>query len=230
MKSNTNSASVLRSQIQKLCVAAIFMAMTVALSSFGIPVPGGHLYLNDIVICTAAIILDPFYAFVAGGVGAFLGDLLFYPTPMFVSLATHGLQAVVISIFSHYIMKDRRVLASGIGVAIGAVIMVVGYSLGRAFIYSTPEYAVLKLPYQILQAVVGAVVGMLLCWKCNLVKIYENTQKKYAPKKPATVEASTEPTAETTVKTTVETAAEENLKTDKTASDKNEKANSTENK
>ena len=97
---------------------------------------------------------------------------VFYPLPMFVSLATHGLQAVVISVFSHYIMKDHPVLASGIGVTVGAVIMVVGYSLGRAFIYSTPEYALLKLPYQILQAAVGAVVGMLLCWKCGINNLY----------------------------------------------------------
>jgi len=129
------------------------------------------------VICTAAIILDPFAAFMVGGVGAFLGDLLFYPTPMFVSLATHGLQAVVISVFSHYVMKKHPVIASGIGVTIGAVIMVVGYSLGRAFIYSTPEYAILKLPYQILQAVVGAVVGMLLCWKCGIHKLYKRVIK-----------------------------------------------------
>ena len=144
------------------------MALNVAMSSFGVPVPGGHLYLNDIIICTAAIILDPFAAFCVGGIGAFLGDFFFYPTPMFVSLVTHGLQAVVISLCSHYILKKKPVLASGIGVAIGAVIMVVGYSLGRAFIYSTPEYALLKLPYQILQAVVGAVLGMLICWNFKL--------------------------------------------------------------
>ena len=156
-----------------LCITAMFMALNVAMSSFGVPVPGGHLYMNDIVICTAAILLDPFAAFMVGGVGAFLGDMLFYPTPMFVSLVTHGLQAVVISVFSHYTMKKHPVLASGIGVAIGAVIMVVGYSLGRAFIYSTPEYAILKLPYQILQAVVGAVVGMILCWKCGIQKLYQ---------------------------------------------------------
>ena len=160
-----------------LCITAMFMALNVAMSSFGVPVPGGHLYMNDIVICTAAIILDPFAAFMVGGVGAFLGDLLFYPTPMFVSLVTHGLQAVVISVFSHYVMKKHPVIASGIGVAIGAVIMVVGYSLGRAFIYSTPEYAILKLPYQILQAVVGAVVGMLLCWKCGIHKLYKRVIK-----------------------------------------------------
>ena len=155
-----------------LCTTAMFMALNVVMSSFGVPVPGGHLYMNDIIICTAAIILDPFAAFMVGGVGAFLGDLFFYPLPMFVSLATHGLQAVVISVFSHYVMKERPVLASGIGVAVGAVIMVVGYSLGRAFIYSTPEYALLKLPYQILQAAVGAVVGMLLCWKCGINNLY----------------------------------------------------------
>ena len=161
-----------------LCTTAMLMALNVALSSFGVPVPGGHLYMNDIVICLAAIILDPFAAFMVGGVGAFLGDLFFYPTPMFVSLATHGLQAVVISVFSHHTLKKHPVLASGIGVTIGAVIMVVGYSLGRAFIYSTPEYAIMKLPYQILQAAVGAVVGMILCWKCGIHKIYNKNAKK----------------------------------------------------
>ena len=155
-----------------LCTTAMFMALNVAMSAFGVPVPGGHLYMNDIIICTAAIILDPFAAFMVGGVGAFLGDLFFYPLPMFVSLVTHGLQAVVISVFSHHVMKDHPMLASGIGVAVGAVIMVVGYSLGRAFIYSTPEYALIKLPYQILQAAVGAVVGMILCWKCGIKDMY----------------------------------------------------------
>ena len=153
-----------------LCTTAMLMALNVAMSSFGVPVPGGHLYLNDVIICTASILLDP--------LGAFLGDLLFYPTPMFVSLVTHGLQAVVISVFAHHAMKKHPVLASGLGVAIGAVIMVVGYSLGRAFIYSTPEYAMLKLPYQILQAVVGAVAGMVLCWKCGIHKLFDRLQQR----------------------------------------------------
>ena len=129
--------------------------------------------MNDVVICTAAILMDPLAAFLVGGVGAFLGDLLFYPTPMFVSLATHGLQAIVISLFAHRVMKKHPAVASGIGVTLGALIMVAGYSLGRAFIYSTPEYALAKLPYQILQAGVGAVAGMLICWKCGVAKLYQ---------------------------------------------------------
>lgn len=161
--------------VQWMAVTAMFLAMNVALSSFGVPVPGGHLYLNDVVICTASILLDPFGAFLVGGVGAFLGDFFFYPTPMFVSLVTHGVQAVAISVISHRLWendKSRKAQAAAVAVAVGAVIMVVGYSLGRAFIYSTPEYAILKMPFQILQAAVGAVASIIICFQFRLLELY----------------------------------------------------------
>ena len=150
-----------------LCTTALLMAMNIimSMSVFSVPVPGGHLYLNDVIICFASLILDPVGAFCVGGIGAFLGDLFFYPTPMFVSLVTHGLQAVVISLCAHRLLKDKPRLASVIGVTLGAVIMVVGYSLGRAFIYATPAAAIAKLPYQILQAAVGAILGTVLRWR-----------------------------------------------------------------
>ena len=149
-----------------MTLTALFMGINIAMSSFGIPVPGGHLYLNDVIICTAAILV--------GGVGAFLCDLFFYPAPMFVSLVTHGLQAVVISVFARYIMKKHPTLSAGIGVTIGAVINVVGYSIGRAFFYGAKSYAVVieKLPFQILQAAVGAVLAMLICFPFKLREIY----------------------------------------------------------
>lgn len=158
----------------RLTTAAVFMAMTIALSSFGIPVPGGHLYLCDVAICLGAILLNPLEAFIVGGVGSFLGDMLFYPAPMFVSLATHGLQAVVISLISHKTLKNRPQLASGIGVTVGAVIMVIGYTLGKTFVYSTFEYAMIKLPYEIAQGAIGAILGMVLCWKYGIHKLFNN--------------------------------------------------------
>lgn len=157
---------------QRIAVAAVFMAMNIALSSFGVPVPGGHLYLCDIAICTASILLDPVSAFVVGGIGSFLGDVFFYPAPMFVSLVTHGLQAAVISLCTHHLWKNKKPLAAGVGVAIGAVIMVVGYTLGKAFVYSTPAYAIIKLPFEIAQAAVGAVVSMVLCFKFKLSEYF----------------------------------------------------------
>ncbi len=167
-----------RAPVRWLTVCALFMAMNVALSSFGMPVPGGHLYLNDIVICTASILLDPLGAFLVGGVGAFLGDFFFYPAPMFVSLVTHGLQAVAISLCAHRQSGERSAVWAGIGVTVGAVIMVVGYTLGRAFLYSTPEYAVLKLPFQILQAGTGAVVGMILCFPCRIAQSWDRWEQQ----------------------------------------------------
>lgn len=159
------------SPVRWLTVTALFLGMNIALSSFGLPVPGGHLYLNDVVICTAAILLDPLGAFMVGGVGSFLGDFFFYPAPMFVSLVTHGLQAVVISLCVRR-CRSKPLAGAVLGVSLGAVIMVVGYSLGRAFLYSTPEYAILKLPYQILQAAVGAVSGVALCFPGRLYQLW----------------------------------------------------------
>lgn len=168
--------------VKKLTVTALLLAMNIimSLSVFSIPVPGGHMYLNDVVIVTAAILLEPFYAFIVGGVGAFIGDFLFYPAPMFVSLVTHGLQAVVISLCARRMLKDRPVTASAIGSAFGLLITVVGYTLGRAFIYGTPAYAVAKLPFQILQTAVGSAAALLLCWKAGLVKLYN---KQFGEKK-----------------------------------------------
>lgn len=163
---------------KKICFVALFTAINVAFSSFGVPVPGGHLYLNDIVICFAALIFDPFSAFMVGGVGAFLGDLIFYPAPMFVSLVTHGLQAVAISLIVGRKSESPKFLRSVLAVTVGAVIMVVGYSLGRAYIYSTPEYAILKLPYQILQAVTGAVVALVLLFKSPVKRFVYDIPKE----------------------------------------------------
>lgn len=171
---NTNNQTNKITPTIRITVTAVFMALTIAMASFGIPVPGGHLYLCDVIICLAAILLNPFEAFVVGGIGSFLGDMIFYPLPMFVSLVTHGLQAVVISLISHYTLKKHPAVASGIGVGIGCVIMVTGYTLGKIFVYSTFEYAMMKLPYEIAQGVLGAVLGMILCWPCGIRKLFNN--------------------------------------------------------
>ena len=166
MKHTTKIATI------NITMTALFMALNIAMSSFGIPVPGGHLYLCDVIICLASILLNPLYAFVAGGIGSFIGDLIFYPQAMFVSLVVHGLQAIVISVISHYTLKKHPKLASGIGVTVGGIIMVIGYTLGKIYVYSTLQYAIIKLPYEIAQAALGAGLGMLLCWTFGIGKLY----------------------------------------------------------
>ena len=52
-----------------------------------------------------------------------------------------------------------------------------GYTLGRAYLYSTPAYAAAKFPFQILQTLVGEALALLLCWKAGVVKLYEKQFK-----------------------------------------------------
>ncbi len=174
--------------VQKMTLTAVFMAMTIALSTFSITVPGGHLYFCDAAICTGAILLgDPVLAFIMGGFGSFLGDLLFNPPSMFVSLFTHGIQAAVIALCASRLFKTGSLhekhplgaefTARLIGVLLGAIIMVVGYTFGRAFIYSTREAAILKLPFEIVQAAFGAVVSLALCAPASSIS---HAFRKYA--------------------------------------------------
>ncbi|MGX8692736.1 MAG: ECF transporter S component [Clostridia bacterium] len=150
--------------IKKLTVTAVLLGMNVIMSSsiLSVPVPGGHMYLNDVIIVMAALILDPFCAFVVGGVGAFLGDLLFYPAPMFVSLVTHGLQAALISLLVRRVLKSKPLPSAILASVLGLIVTVTGYTLGRAYIYSTPAYAVMKFPFQILQTAVGSAIALAL--------------------------------------------------------------------
>ena len=158
---NTNTLAQ-KKPVLWLTMTAVLLAMNVALSSFSIPVPGGHLYLNDVVICTASILLDPFAAFVVGGIGAFLGDFFFYPTPMFVSLVTHGLQAVVISLCAHHLFQKKPIVGAGIGVLLGAIIMVVGYFGYASLLLGKGWGAAASIPGNLVQGAVGLVAGFLL--------------------------------------------------------------------
>ena len=154
-------------KVKWITTTAIFMGMNIALCAFGVPVPGGHLYLNDVVICTASMLLDPVGAFIVGGIGAFLGDFLCIFDCFF--FAAHGLQAAAISILFRNIFPRHRRLAGTISVLVGAVIMVTLYTLGKIYVYSTFEYAMIKLPYEIAQALLGIIGSLVLCFRCGLI-------------------------------------------------------------
>lgn len=49
--------------------------------------------------------------------------------------------------------------------------------LAGAFVYSTPEYAIMKLPFQCLQAGVGAVTSWILCCPLGLTRRFRSIVK-----------------------------------------------------
>ena len=159
-----------------LTMTALLTAMNIVLSlqPFSIPIPlfQGHFYFCDVIIYVAALLLDPFAAFVVGGVGAFLGDLISYPAAMLVSLAAHGLQGAAASCLARRKWGKNEIGPAILGVCAGGVLMVIGYTLGRAYVYATPAYAIGKLPFEILQAALGGTLAIILCYPLRLKETF----------------------------------------------------------
>ena len=147
-------------------------AITAALCYFYVPVGPATLYLVDIAVCMAGILLNPFLAFIAGGFGAFIGDLLFYPKAMIVTLIVRTVQVVVISVFSHYILKNKPFISSLIGCIIGVIIMAVGYSYFAVLFYTSSEGPLAKLPLEVLQATVGVIIALPLCYHTGINRVF----------------------------------------------------------
>lgn len=192
---------------KKLCYVAVLTALNVVLASFSVPTPvGAHIYLTDAAIIFAGLVLDPVSAFIVGGVGAFIGDAIFYPVAMFVSLFTHGLQAVAVSLIAGGIRKFSdgqegkdgfknksvpawwRVVLAGVA---GCAIMAGGYALGNAYVYGGGwGVALPKIPFELLQSGVGALLAPIFAYKTPLKKRFFVNDKKKAVAEGQTAEAN----------------------------------------
>ena len=161
-----------------ITLTALLMGMNVILSSIRIDIGIAGIYLNNVVINIAAILLDPLAAFFVGGVGSFLGDFFFYPLPMFVSLVTHGFQAVVVSLIYRHVLSERKLLSASLGMTVGSIITVIGYTIGRIYVYggadhsAAVETAFTKLLFEVIQSGVGAVLAILLLFPAGLEKSF----------------------------------------------------------
>ena len=153
-----------RERIRLMCVSAMFMALIAVTGAFSIPAGIAHIYLTDVFVCTAALLLPPAYGCAAGALGAFIGDLVFYPQAMLVTLITRFVQCLVIEAARHSLLRGRRTAARALSAGLGAAVMVCGYTLGHTVMYGAAETAFVTyvLP-QVIQAVFGACAGVILC-------------------------------------------------------------------
>ena len=161
-------------QTLRLTLTALLMSMNIvfSFSALTIPTPVGNIYFCNAVINVAAVLVDPLAAFVVGGVGSFIGDLLTYPAAMFVSLVAHGAQALLVSLFSRRLTQMKLPLRCLTAMAVGSAAELAGYTLGRALIYGqkTWHYAVaVKLPIELLQVGIGIALAMLLLFPLGIL-------------------------------------------------------------
>jgi len=131
-------------------------AVAVGTILISIPVGLGYLNFGEIFIFTAAFLFGGVVGGIAGGVGAAAADVIlgwaFYAP---ITLVVKGLEGFVVGELSGESVKSK-ILA----VCAGAPIMIFGYTLARAYFEGVPAALFQELPINILQALVGAGIGI----------------------------------------------------------------------
>ena len=166
-----------------IAYTALLTALVVVMGYVpGIPVLDGKIYWCDFAIFTAAYLVDPLSATIVGGVGSSFFDLFgingtaYNAIP---SLLIHGLQGAVASatfiLLKKFFLKSdsekKEAVFAVISSILPAVIVIFGYFLKRIYWEGrAPEAALLKMPANVLQEVIGIVVAVVICFVSGLKK------------------------------------------------------------
>ena len=149
-------------QTKEMVLTGLGMAI-VFVATLYIKIPNaldGYFNLGDGFILLFASILDPFLAFLVGGLGSALADVAggyayyFIPT-----LIIKGLEAVVVACLMKKFGKKEQIPAY----LLGAVIMVVGYFFAKWYLKGSAVIALTGIPENIFQSGVGIVIA-LICY------------------------------------------------------------------
>jgi uncharacterized membrane protein len=169
MRSKKRARRQSKSPATRIATIAILTAVTAVLTYLvRIPVPAtkGYFNLGDTVIYFTAFTLGPVSALLTGGLGTAIADLIGYPTFAPISLFVHGLQGLVAALIAGIPLGGRRrrrafnlywLVAAGAGTAL----MCAGYLAAEIVMFGVGA-ALVELPFNLLQNVVGAVVGISL--------------------------------------------------------------------
>lgn len=158
-----------------IAVTALLTALVITTSAIPpLPVGVGRIYWCDCMILIAAFLSDPISALIAGGVGTLLYDVIGGSAAMaLVSLVIHGGQGFLASFFLHKVFPEKHegVWATVAGI-IGAIVVIGGYFLQRAFIAggekSGVAYALSKMPANFIQEAVGIAIAVVICYAMRL--------------------------------------------------------------
>ena len=153
-----------KDRIRLLTLAALLTAMTtVATLLIQIPTPTkGYVNLGDSIVNISAWLLGPGFGAAAAGIGSALADIIsgyvvYAPATLIIKAA----MAVVSYFVFVGVNKRFSSLPSRIAAAAAAeVVMAVGYAVFEAFMYHSVSAALLGMPANAVQGVLGAAVSV----------------------------------------------------------------------
>lgn len=169
-----------------IAYTAMMTALVVATGYIpGIPVLDGKIYWCDFVIFTAAYLLDPLAAAIVGGIGTTFFDLFgingtaYNAIP---SLIIHGVQGFLASLiftllrrtFNKQNSSKKELVIAIIASILPAVWVILGYFIKRiTWEGKIPADALLKMPANILQEIIGITVAIIICYATTFKKQLE---------------------------------------------------------
>lgn len=160
-----------------IAYTALMTALVVATNFIpAVPTPTGRIYWVDGAVLISAYLFGPLSAFIAGGIGSLLYDVISSPAMMIPSLIIHGLQGAAVSALLHLVppkkLKKFEWVKAVICALAGAVVVVLGYFTYRAVTSGVP-YAVANIPRNILQEAIGITIATVICYASTLKKQLE---------------------------------------------------------
>jgi len=155
-----------------IAITGVMIAVTAVFTLLvRIPIPAtlGYFNFSDVAIYFASFAFGPWVGLVAGGVGAALADVIGgYAQFALLTFCAHGLEGLI----AGYLARKRSGGWLLLAWAAGALCMIGVYFLGEFYIFGIGPEAFAEIPVNLLQNVVGGLVG---------IPLYYAVRKAYPP-------------------------------------------------
>ena len=161
---------------KKLVMTALFMALTMVATMFiRIPLAFGYVNLGDVFVLLSVFVLGPIYGTVAAGIGSGLADLFGYITYAPGTIIIKSAMALVVWLVYTLLFKatNKRMLSEVVGGVVGSVLMATGYFFYEILFFTTPAFAIVNAPWNLLQGCIGVALSVILMRVLTATKALE---------------------------------------------------------
>ena len=142
--------------IMQLALTATFaglVAATTLMIRLPIPETSGYFNIGDAMIFVAALLFRQTIGGLAGGIGSSIADIIGYPLFAPYTLVIKGMEGWLVGKISRKTLKSDYVAC-----ALGGMEMVIGYLFIEILLFCLGA-AIVEVPFNIFQAIVGVAVG-----------------------------------------------------------------------
>ena len=176
-----------RMTTKAVAYTAVMTALVYVGTIIGYSSQAFYFNLGDAVILICAALFNPVCAMLAGGLGAFFGDMTVYPATMVFTLiikAAEGLIAGVLFMLinkwydrQYFVLEDTKgrkkayalkIVFSCLASLLSVIVMMLGYFMCQCLFYGTVTSALVALPFDCAQGVISLAVANLALYALRL--------------------------------------------------------------